>query len=105
MNIILDDLPINDAIELYNTKHSTLRHGDIMKLIDLKNQCPDIFDKEKDGQIYDIIMYAKKFQKSHRYKELQRIICERGCPSLRMKIGQVTPKRRDSVLHINQPIR
>jgi hypothetical protein len=74
MNMILDDLPINDAIELYNTKHSALRHGDIMKLIELKNQCPDIFDKEKDGQIYNIIMYAKNFQESHRYKELQRII-------------------------------
>jgi hypothetical protein len=74
MNIILDDLPINDAIELYNTKHSALRHGDLMKLIELKNKCPDILDKKIDSQIYDIIMYAKKFQKSHRYKELQRIM-------------------------------
>jgi hypothetical protein len=41
----LDDMPINDVIELYLEKHRALRQGDMTKLISLKNQCPDIFDK------------------------------------------------------------
>ena len=105
MNIILDDLPVNDAIELYYTKHSALRGGDLMKQIELKNKCPDIFDKENDDQIYDMIMYAKKFQESNRYQELQRIMMRERLSVIRMKIRQVTPKRLDSMLHINQPVR
>lgn len=74
MITILDDMPVNDAIELYYLKRHALRQGDMMKLIELKNKCPDLFDKEKEGQIVDIIMYAQKFQETTRYKELRRII-------------------------------
>jgi len=69
----LDDMPVNDAISLYYEKHHALRQGDIAKLRELKNQCPDIFDKEKDAQIREMIDYAKAFQDSDRYKELRRL--------------------------------
>ena len=65
-------MPINDVIELYLEKHCALRHGDMTKLISLKNQCPDIFDKAKDDQIRDMILYAQEFQGSARYRELRR---------------------------------
>ena len=69
----LDDMPINDAITFYYEKHHALREGNFTKLLELKNQCPEIFDKEKDKQIKDIIDYAKAFQASDRYKELQKL--------------------------------
>jgi hypothetical protein len=43
------------------------------KLIGLKNKCPEIFNKEQDAQIRDMIDYAKEFQTSDRYKELRRL--------------------------------
>lgn len=69
----LDEMPVNDAIALYYEKHHALRQGDMSKLIDLKNKYPEIFDKEKDAEIRDMIDYAKEFQTSNRYKELCRI--------------------------------
>ena len=72
MKVALDDMPINDVIELYNEKHRALHQGDMTKLISLKNQCPDIFDKATDDQIRDMIQYAQEFQGSARYRELQR---------------------------------
>jgi hypothetical protein len=42
------------------------------KLLELKMKCPEIFDKEKNAQIRDLIDYAKGFQASDRYKELRR---------------------------------
>lgn len=69
----LDEMPVNDAIALYYEKHDALRQGDMTKLLDLKNKCPDIFDKEKDEQIRDMIDYCKAFQESDRYKELRRM--------------------------------
>lgn len=72
VKIVLDDMPINDAIEIYYEKHSALRDGNISKLISLKKKCPDIFDKEKDDQLRDMIQYAQEFQASPRYRELWR---------------------------------
>lgn len=69
----LDEMPVNDAIALYYEKHHALRHGDMARLLELKNKCPEIFDKEKDAEIRDMIMYAKMFQASDRYKELRRL--------------------------------
>lgn len=69
----LDDMPINDAIELYYEKHDAIRRGDMEKLIVLKEKHPQIFDKENDVQIRNIIEYAQEFQKSDRYKELLRL--------------------------------
>lgn len=43
------------------------------KLLELKNICPDIFDREKDRQIRDMIDYYKAFQESDRYKGLYRL--------------------------------
>lgn len=45
----LDDMPVNDAIALYYEKHHAMRQGDMKKLLELKNKCPDIFDKENQG--------------------------------------------------------
>jgi hypothetical protein len=66
----LDEMPVNDAITLYYEKHHALRVGDMTKLLELKNKCPEIFDKKKDAEIRDMIEYAKEFQKTERYKEL-----------------------------------
>lgn len=71
--MILDEMPINDAIELYYEKHHALRQGDMAQLIDLKNKCPEIFDKNNDAQMREMIEYAKEFQASDRYKELRRL--------------------------------
>ncbi len=69
----LDDMPVNDAIALYYEKHHAMRQGDMKKLLELKNKYPEIFDKEKDAQIRDMIDYCKSFQETDRYKELRRM--------------------------------
>ncbi len=69
----LDEMTVNDAIAMYYEKHHAIRQGDMIKLIELKNKCPDIFDKEKDAQLREMIDYAKEFQASDRYKELRRL--------------------------------
>ena len=69
----LDDMPINLAIELYYEKHHAMQNGDISKLIELKKKYPAIFNKQKDREIRDLILYAKTFEKSERYNELRRI--------------------------------
>lgn len=72
VKLVLDDMPVNDAIELYYEKHHALRHGDMAKLIELKTKCPEIFDNEKDRQIRNMIQHAKEFRESERYNELWR---------------------------------
>ncbi len=69
----LDEMPVNDAIALYYEKHHALRQGNMTKLLELRSKCPELFEKEKDAQIRDMIEYAKEFQASDRYKELRRI--------------------------------
>ncbi len=69
----LDEMPANDAISLYYEKHHALRQGDMTKLLKLKKKCPELFDKEKDEQLRDMIEYAKAFQVSDRYKELRQM--------------------------------
>lgn len=69
----LDNMPFDDVITLYYEKRQAMRQGDIKKLLELKNACPEMFDKEKDEQIRDMIEYAKEFQASDRYKELERL--------------------------------
>lgn len=68
----LDEMPVNDAIAMYYEKHHAIRQGDMKKLLELKSECPDLFDKKKDHQLRDMIEYAKEFQDSPRYKELHR---------------------------------
>ncbi|HZW61127.1 MAG TPA: hypothetical protein VFF04_02790 [Candidatus Babeliales bacterium] len=70
---VLDDMPVNDAIALYYEKHHAMRQDEMKKLLELRNKCPEIFDKEKDAQICDIIDYCKAFQETDRYKELRRM--------------------------------
>lgn len=70
----LDEMPANDVIRLYYEKHDAIRSGNMIKLIELKKQYPELFDKEKDTQIYDMIEYAKAFQASARYKELHKML-------------------------------
>ncbi len=41
----VDEMPVNQAIELYYEKHHALRHGNIIKLIEMKKQYPEIFDQ------------------------------------------------------------
>jgi hypothetical protein len=69
----LDDMSINEAIALYYEKHHALRQGNMKKLLEIKNKCPDLFDKKKEAAIREMIDYAKAFQASDRYKELCRL--------------------------------
>lgn len=73
---MINDMPINQAIELYYTKHDAMRKGDLSALIAMKKQHPEIFSKEMDKQIRDIITYAKEFEASPRYKELRKMLLE-----------------------------
>ena len=60
----LDEMPANDTIALYYEKHHALRQDDVTKLLELKNKCPEIFNKEKDAQIRDMIDYTKQYIKN-----------------------------------------
>lgn len=71
-----DDLPVNQAIELYYEKHYALRTGNLTRLIEMKNEHPEIFNKEKDRQIRELILYAKAFEKSERYQQLRKLMLE-----------------------------
>lgn len=73
----LDTMPINDVIVLYYEKHNALRQGDMKKLIELKNEYPELFNKEKDDEILKIIEYAKKFKKTERYKKLHQLMIKK----------------------------
>jgi hypothetical protein len=69
----LDEMPVNDAIALFYEKQHAMREGNMMKLLEIKNKCPEMFVKEKEAQLADMIEYAKAFQESDRYKELRRM--------------------------------
>lgn len=69
---LLDEMSLNDAITLYYEKLNAVKNGDIQHLIILKRKYPDLFEKENEAQILDVIQYAKEFQATRRYKELQR---------------------------------
>lgn len=49
------DMPYDKVIELYYEKHYLMQQGDITKLLELKNKFPEIFDKNIDDQIHDLI--------------------------------------------------
>lgn len=46
----LDEMSANDAIALYHEKHQAIKQGDMMKLLELKNKCPELLDKQKDAE-------------------------------------------------------
>mgnify|MGYP001222626635 CR=1 FL=1 len=66
------NIPIEQAIELYYQKHHAIQHGQLETLIALKRTFPEIFDKKFDTEIRDLVLYAKKFEQSARYKELRK---------------------------------
>ncbi len=68
----LDSRPANEVIELYYAKHQAIRDGDLMRLLEIKKTCPELFDMRYDKQVHDMITYAKEFQNSARYKELKK---------------------------------
>lgn len=68
----LDAMPASEVVELYYSKHQAIRDGDMLKLLAMKKQYPDLFDAIVDKQISEMIEYAKAFQSSDRYKELHR---------------------------------
>lgn len=69
----LDDMPLEEAIALYYEKHHAIKKGDMTTLLVLKQKCPELFEKENDTRIENIIHHAKTFQASDRYKELCRL--------------------------------
>lgn len=72
----INNMPLDQAIELYYLKHDALRKGNLEVLIQLKKEHPELFSKDMDKQIRDIITYAKEFAASPRYKELQKMLLE-----------------------------
>ncbi len=70
----LDEISLNDAITLYYEKLNATQNGDLLTLIALKKKYPELFNKANESQIIDVIQYAKSFQTSSHYKELQRKI-------------------------------
>lgn len=72
----INNMPLDQAIELYYLKHDALRKGNLEVLIQLKKEHPELFSKDMDKQIRDIIAYAKEFAASPRYKELQKMLLE-----------------------------
>lgn len=68
----MNEIPLNLAIELYYEKHHALRHANLEKLIEMKKAHPEIFNKQMDDEIRNIISYAKEFQKTERYQELMK---------------------------------
>jgi phage anti-repressor protein len=69
----LDEMSANDAIALYYEKHSAISKGDMMKLLELKNKYSELFDKQKDVEMRDMIEHIQIFQDSERYKDLRKI--------------------------------
>lgn len=67
----MNGMPLNLAIELYYEKHHALRNANLEKLIEIKKAHPEIFNKQKDDEIRNIIAYAKEFQKTERYQQLK----------------------------------
>ena len=65
-------MPYDEAIKLYYEKHYALREGDLKKLLQLKNNFPEIFEKENDEKICRMIEHIKIFSESDRYKKLRR---------------------------------
>ena len=43
----LNEIPVNQAVEIYFEKHDALRKGDLVKLIELKKKCPGEFVHEE----------------------------------------------------------
>lgn len=82
----MDELPLDRAIELYFAKHVALRAGDMKKLIALRQEHPEIFDKNKDKEIRDIILYAKKFEESPQYRIMRRLILKESLQVITDKI-------------------
>lgn len=70
----MKELPLTQAIELFFEKHIALREGNLEKLIQLRQDYPLIFDKIKDKEIRDLILYAKKFEASPQYKALKKLV-------------------------------
>lgn len=68
----INQMPFNEVIQLYYEKHFAMREGDMAALLEIKKKCPELFDKEQDTMIRDMIIYAKEFQASDHYKNLKR---------------------------------
>jgi len=66
-------LPLRELITLYYEKHYAIRYGDIEKIREIKNKCPEIFEKQQDNQIRSIIEHAKIFQTTDQYKKMKRL--------------------------------
>lgn len=69
----IDEMLVSDAIRLYYEKHNALRQGDMIKLLEIKKNCPDIFIEEKDREIRELIEHAKIFQNTEEYRQLKRL--------------------------------
>lgn len=65
-----DDLPLNEVLQLYYEKHHAIRQGNLIRLLEMRKSVPELFLKEQDDRIRQLIAYAKRFQRTVRYKEL-----------------------------------
>lgn len=65
------DLPVKKVIALYNEKLNAVDNGNLNWLLMLKKNYPELFIKENEDRICEIIEYATNFQSTPRYKEIK----------------------------------
>lgn len=68
----LDEMPISQAVKLYYEKHKALKEGDMIKLLEIKKSCPELFEDTKEAELCDTIFAVEVFRASPRYKELRK---------------------------------
>lgn len=64
-----DTLPYDEVFRLYREKHRALREGDTQRLLEIRAECPDMFDPEKDRMVGELIEITKALQESDWYRE------------------------------------
>jgi len=75
----LDTLSVNEAFNLYTEKHRALEKKNAQRLLEIRTECPDLFDPEKDRMVGELILITKALQESDWYKERLRLDAHKSC--------------------------
>lgn len=65
----IDTLSVNEAFRLYVEKHKTMRERNHQRLLEIRLECPDLFDPEKDRMVGELMVITKLLQESDWYKD------------------------------------
>ncbi|MHB1948724.1 MAG: hypothetical protein ACYCQI_11505 [Gammaproteobacteria bacterium] len=68
----LDEIGINDLLNFYKKKNLLIQEGNLLELIELKKLCPDLFIKEKEIEIDQLIDTTKYLIEMPHFKDLLR---------------------------------